>query len=477
MKKDLSVKKKVYIYMFSNFFRVAMSILLNAVLSRILTSYEFGIVAIFSVFSLFFITISDVGIGPAIVQIKELSREDTDNIFSFTFYIAFVSSVLFALSSFPIGLFYKNDVLIPLCCILSVSVFFGIVNMVPSGIINRDKNFVFISARNIIVFLLASVVAILLAFRGFGVYSIVIQTIISSVLTFFADYFFTKPSLKLRININSLKKIYKFSVFQFFFNIVCYASRNIDDLLTGKYISTSELGFYNKAYTLMLYPVENLSGVFSPIIHPVLSDYQDEPNVIYDKYVKIVRILFLLGILVTTLCFFNSEEIVNIVCGPNWQKTIVCFKIMSIAILPQIINSCAGAIFQSIGNTKLLFFNSCINIFVSFVLILFAVFFFKDIFYVSLAIALTYYFHFIAANFMLIVYGFKKSIFKFLFELKKEIIILIFVFASGFLYVFRYSNYFVSLIAKSSFILIVFVLMVIVMRDSRLITVLFLKKD
>lgn len=467
MMKDNNIKTKSYIYMLSNFFRVIMSILLNAILSRILTPYDFGIVAIVSVFSIFFITISDIGIGPAIVQIKELSREDTDNIFSMTIYIALISSVLFAIASLPIAHFYNNDDLVPLFFILSSSVFFGVSNMVPAGIINRDKHFIFIAIRNIVVFLISSVIAIIFAFEGFGVYSIVVQTIISSILTFIADYIYTKPSFIICIRINSLKKIFKFSIFQFFFNLICYASRNIDDMLTGKYIGTSELGFYNKAYTLMLYPVENLSGVFSPIIHPVLSDYQNKPDVIYEKYVKIVRILFLLGILVSSLCFFNSNEMITIVCGPNWEKTIVCFKIMSVAILPQMLNSCAGAIFQSLGNTKLLFINGCINIFVSFVLILIAVFCFKDINYISFAIVLTYYFHFLAAHFMLIVWGFGKNFIKFIFELKKEILILFIVFSFGLLFVFNFSNVFISLFVKSCFILIIFVLMLFISGDYK----------
>ena len=107
-------------------------------------------------------------------------------------------------------------------------------------------------------------------------------------------------------------------------------------------MGSAELGYYNKAYTLMLYPVNNLTGVISPVLHPILSDYQKQLDVIYKKYMKIVRLLACIGLYVAPVCFLAAEELIAILYGPNWGKSVVCFQLLAIAIIPQMINSHIG---------------------------------------------------------------------------------------------------------------------------------------
>ena len=70
------------------------------------------------------------------------------------------------------------------------------------------------------------------------------------------------------------------------------------------------LGYYDKAYRLMLYPVQNLTHVITPVLHPILSDYQDDYDKIYSQYVKVVKILSLLGVFILVFCFFSAKEII-----------------------------------------------------------------------------------------------------------------------------------------------------------------------
>ena len=408
--------------MASNFFKIVMSIVVTAILSRILNSYDYGIVAIISVFSVFFITISDVGISPAIVQIKDLCDDDLNNIFSFSVYLAFVSCFAFIVLSIPISRIYHDSILIPACSLLSVSVLFGILNMVPSGIVNRNKKFLFLAKRNVVVYLIASILAIALAINGFGVFSIVFQSVSAAVLTFFVDYIVTRPKFRIRVNISCLKKIAGFSVVQCFFNLICYASRNLDDLLTGKFISTSQLGNYNKAYTLMLYPVENLVGVFSPVIHPLLSDFQNDRQVIYNKYIKISRLLFLVGSVVSTICFCCSYEIVTIICGDKWFDAATCFKILSIAIMPQMLNSCV-----------------------------------------------VYYCHYLLSHYMLMKFGFEQKFHNYLFSQHKEILIFIILFGIGQFINFDFNNLFLSLLVKFTTVVAAFLIIFVVFGEWKLV--------
>lgn len=457
--------------------RILIALGVNAILSRLLNAYDFGVAAIITVFSTFFLTISDAGISPAIVQIKELNKDDTDSIFSLTVYIAVASAIAFFVISYPVSRIYNDSIYISMFLWLSISVLFGVINMVPSGLLNRDKRFILLSIRNIISTVLSATLAIVLAINGFGIYAIVAQSVVSSIVCFFTDYVFTKPTFRFRIQFSGLKKIYKFSVFQYVFYIVCYLSRTIDDLLTGKFISTVELGYYNKAYTVMLYPVDNLAGVFSPVIHPLLSDYQMDHSKIYDIYVKISRLLFLLGGFVSISCFVCSNEIIRIICGENWERTIICFRVMSFAILPQMLNSCVSAVYQSINNTKLLLYNSIVNATFSLIAIFISVFGFKSIYALSISIAIVYYFHNISAHFMLLEFGLKTSVLDYCFKLRKELFVFFISLLLAFFIKFNIPNIFYVFLCKMIVVLGTYVLMIIFTGDYKLIVDFLFKKS
>ena len=94
------MKKAALINASGKYSKVLLSVIVNAVLARILSADDYGIVAIITVFSTFFATFSDMGFGPAIIQNKDLTKEDISNIYSFTVYISFALMLLFAICSF-----------------------------------------------------------------------------------------------------------------------------------------------------------------------------------------------------------------------------------------------------------------------------------------------------------------------------------------------------------------------------------------
>ena len=79
----------------------------------------------------------------------------------------------------------------------------------------------------------------------------------------------------------AIKKIFSYSIFQFLFNFTNYFSRNLDKLIIGRYFSMEELGYYEKSYRLMTLPLQYVTNVITPVMHPILTslqnDYKDLP--------------------------------------------------------------------------------------------------------------------------------------------------------------------------------------------------------
>lgn len=456
--KVYSIKKAAIINAAGKYSKVILSIIVEVILARLLTPHDYGVVAVVTVFTTFFATFSDMGIGTVIIQKKDLTKQDINQLYTFTVYAALFLSILFFLFSYGIASFYKSNIYINIGHLLSISLFFNTLNMVPNGILNRQKRFVTIAIRTIVVYVVTIIITIALAFWGAGYYSLVIQTILSAFFTFIWNVKTTKPKFQFKYDNTPLKKIASYSGFQFAFNLLNYFSRNLDNLLAGKFIGSTQLGYYNKAYTLMQYPVSNLSGVVTPVLHPILSDFQDQKEILYKKYMKVVKILTFLGIWAETICIFAGPEIIHIMYGNKWNESVICFQLLALSIATQMINSSSGAAFQALGNTRLLFIQGIVNTGVTIIAILIGVFNGKTIFALALWVSLSFIANFVISFVFLVKLAFKKSFIRFWLEMMPYIFMGIILVIATNIYPFTFNIAFISLVVKVGYITVIYLI-------------------
>lgn len=391
--KNTSMLSALFMQMISKYSNVIIQIIITMILSRLLSPREYGVVAVVTVFLTFFQVLSDLGISTSIVQYKDLTKKDYNSLFFFSLLLGIGLALTFCIISFPLSLIYKNSELILLCCCASPAVLFSTLNMVPNGVILKNKDFKSISIRLVVASICAGVIAILLAFCGAGAFSLVANTVISNFVILIWNWVKTKLSFSNPHFISSLKRIFKFSIFQGGFSIINYFSRNLDNLLVGALMGTVQLGFYDKAYKLMQYPITYLSGVFSSVLQPYLSEYEDKRKVIYVNWLGICRILFIIGCLIASIFFVFSYQIINLMFGVQWLSAAPVLAMLSISLPVQVVNSTSGAIFQSTGHTDYLFYSGLLCTGISIIAILFGVFS-MNIIILGLAISIAYCIHF-----------------------------------------------------------------------------------
>ena len=179
------------------------------------------------------------------------------------------------------------------------------------------------------------------------------------------------------------------------FNVINYFSRNLDKLVIGKKLGMNQLGYYQKSYSLMMLPLQNITAVITPVIHPIFSDFQNDINKLASGYEKIIRLLAFIGLPLTVGLFFTAKELTLIFFGPQWMPSVPVFKILAISAGVQVILSSSGSIFQASGDTKSLFvcglFSSILNVSG----ILFGVFYFKSVEGVAYCISTTFAVNFV----------------------------------------------------------------------------------
>ncbi len=407
----------------SKYSGIFISLIIMGVLSRLLGPEDFGIYTVAAVIIAFFAIFTDMGISPAIIQRKDLSDEDLSQIFSFTFWVGIILSTLFFFSSWFIGHIYESPILVELCQLLSINLFFASATIVPNALFYKNKQFRFIAIRTLSIQIIGGVISIIVALLDGGLYALVINPILSSIVLFFISI--KKYPIKLRFTwgIGSLRKIFSYSAYQFMFNTLNYFSRNLDKLLIAKLMGMDLSGYYEKSYSLMMKPLQNITQVITPVMHPIFSDYQNDLNKLASSYEKIIRLLAFIGFPVAVLMFFCSTELILILYGDQWLPAIPVFQILTLSVGIQVVLSSSGSIYQAAGDTRSMFicgvFSSTVNV----AGILFGIFFFKTLNGVATCICITFAINFIQCYWMMYKKTFKRNGYLFSKQLYSPIIL------------------------------------------------------
>ena len=335
---------------------IVVTLVVSGVLARLFTPEEFGVVNIATVVIAFFAIFSDLGIGPAVIQHKNLDKRDLGGIFSLTLWSGAFMALLFFAASGLIASFYDDSAeLRNILRILSANLFFAAANIVPNGLILKEKRFRFAAVRSLSVQVVGGAAAIAAAYAGAGIYALTINPVFSSLMLFVINYRQNPLSVHLKPGKAAVGKVFSFSAYQFSFQLLNYFSRNLDKLLMGRYMSLSQLGYYDKSYRLMMLPLQNITQVVTPVMHPIFSDYQNDLNRLASAYERILRLLAFIGIPLSVLLFFTAEEVTLIIFGQQWLPSVPVFRILTLSVGVQIILSSSGSIFQAAGDTRSLF--------------------------------------------------------------------------------------------------------------------------
>lgn len=474
---NASIKSAVFINAVGKYSSVFFQLIFSAFLSRILTPAEFGVVTVINVFVVFFELFSDLGIGTAIIQKRTLTETDIECIFGFTVYLGMGLALLFCILAYGIAHYLGNNVYITLGQIFAVSIMLASCNTVPNALLMKNKQFIAVSIRNVVACIVSYAVAILLALYGFSYYSLVIRSVVMSAVLFLWNRRASRIRLCLKINRNSIQKIWDYSLFQFGASIINYFQRNLDNLLVGKYMGEEQVGYYNKSYTLMQYPILYLPQVITPVLHPIMAEHQNDKNYIYDQYIKIVQFLSSVGCFICVFFFFASEEIIMIMFGNQWKAAVEPFGIISLSIWPQMLTSTVGCIMQSLDDTKNLFRMCMISLIVSTAGVTIGVAS-GDLNNLAICIVVIYYLHFIIYYYYLMHIVLKKSFWHFFKMLQADIASLFFMFAAGLIItkVMTTENLFLSFFVKGILFIGIYVLILILTKRYKLFLHLLYKK-
>lgn len=208
----------------------------------------------------------------------------------------------------------------------------------------------------------------------------------------------------------------------------------------------------------MMLPLQNITQVITPVMHPIFSDLQDDKEKLPTSYERIIRFLSFIGLPLSVLLFFTAEEVTLIIFGNQWLPSIPVFRILALSVGIQIVLSSSGSIFQAAGDTRSLFvcgaFSSALNV----TGMLLGIFYFGTLSAVANCIVVTFTVNFVQCYWQMYRVTFRRSLWPFIRQLISPLAVsgLIALVLLPMQYAMEGMNIFVTIIAKGIISFIIF---------------------
>lgn len=322
-------------------------------LARLLSPQEYGLIAMITVFTGFGAVLMDFGFGNALIYKDKPSHLDWSSVLWINFAMGLSLTAILFLFSPNLAEFYGEAQLESLSQVLSCFFVLSSLSLVPKAKLRRNLDFRSIALSNVLAILVSGTIGVYLAYTGYGVWSLIVQRI-SHAGILMLGYFITirwLPSLV--FSIKSIKSIFSYSIFQFGTGFIGYWSRNLDNLLIGKFASTAELGVYNRAYSFLMMPINTISKLLTTVMMPSISRIRNDKEKVSHNFIRVARLLCFIVSPIMALLFLGSKEITLLVFGPKWLGIVPFLKLFSLLGLYQSILSLNGPIYYALGRTRL----------------------------------------------------------------------------------------------------------------------------
>lgn len=351
--------------MLSRYAVYAVNLLSMMVLARIFTPQDYGTVAAIMVFFVFFQLMAEAGLGPAIINVERLEAVDRNGLFGLTLFAGTALALLFASLAPAFLLFYtlpRVDEVVPY---IAISLFFFAASIVPNALLLRDQAFFRIANAGLVAELVSTSSVIALSYLIDPLHALAAKGAFSAASLFFVTWYlsakteFGRPMPGKKFS--AIKPLLGFSGYQFGFNFINYFSRNLDNILIGKYMGATALGNYDKAYQLMKYPLMMLTFAMAPAIQPVIRKHAGDREKVEAIHRDFTFKLSLVGAAAGLAMFLLADWIILIALGKQWLDVVPIIRILAIAIPVQVVLSTSGSFFQAMNRADFLFLSGALS--------------------------------------------------------------------------------------------------------------------
>ncbi|HNP17782.1 MAG TPA: lipopolysaccharide biosynthesis protein [Fulvivirga sp.] len=333
-----------------SFFRIG----ITAILARILTPEDFGLLATAMIVTGFADLFVQFGFGQGLVQKKEIDQSDIGTAYTSSLILGVIFCILVLVLSHPLALYFKQPDLERILWLLSIIFPIKSFSQVQFSLLQKNKKFKVLAGRDAFSFVLGyGLISLVLAYFGYGVYSlvwgIIAQSIIYSILLSIGQ---NQYPLKFTFSKEKFNSLFNFGKNLTYAKIANYFALKGDYFVVSRIMGAENLGYYSRAYGLMNFPHSIIGNVLNTLLFVEFSDSQDNKEKLTSMVRDYLALLFFITGPVSLFAFILAPEIISILLGDQWTNTIIPFRILALVIVFKIGYKITGTLIKGIAKLE-----------------------------------------------------------------------------------------------------------------------------
>jgi len=331
----MSLKSKTLIgvlWTFSQQFSVkGIAFIVQIILARLLLPEVFGLIAIIQIFVAIGQTLVDAGMTSSLIRTQNADQKDYSTVFFLNLIASIIIYAILFFSAPPIATFFERPQLTSLLRVYTLTFIIQALASVQSTRLTKELNFKLQMYMQIPATISGGVVGVLLAYGGYGVWSLIWMYLTTTTINMLQHWFRTDWRPDFIIDKEKLKFHLNFGYKITLSGLVTSVYQHLYTLIIGKMFSTTVLGFYDQANRLRMFPVTNLTTALRKVTYPVFSSIQDDNERLRSAFKKITILVFYV---VTPIMFFLviiAEPLFRVVLTEKWIPSVPYFQVLAIS--------------------------------------------------------------------------------------------------------------------------------------------------
>ena len=325
------------------------------ILARLLTPYDYGCIGMLSIFMVLAEAFIDGGFGSALIQKKRPTQEDYSTIFWWNIGMAVVMYAILFFSAPAIARFYDIPLLCDVLRVQGVILFIYAFNIIQKNQLRKKLNFKLLSIVTIGTSLVALGITIYMAYKGYGVWALVAQHIITSAIPALVFWFYVKWRPIWTFSWSSFKELFSFGFYMFLTHIFNSFGHQIQGLLIGKFYNASTMGYYSKAHGLERLASTSISSVMTQVTYPLYAEAQDNKKQLANIIRRITMTLSYITFPLMFILLLCAKPIFVLLYSDRWLQSVPYFQVLCIAGLAYCLQGVNNQSVAAVGESRAMF--------------------------------------------------------------------------------------------------------------------------
>lgn len=333
------------------FANLGVKFVISIFLTRLLEPEEFGLIGMVTVIVSLASVFSNMGLSASLIQRKRLLPVHYNSVFYFNLSVSALLSILLFFAAPLVAVFYDRPELIAITQVLSVIFIINGTTTVQKTFLKKRLKNEFLTKAQFISAVSSGVIGVLLAYMDYGVWALVVQSILSGTINSVMLWFFSGWRPQTNFSFKALKQLWGYGFNLFLSSLLDTIYTQLDVLFIGKLFTPALLGFYIRAKSLnqmvVTFSSGSLMGIFFPVLSSVQNDNERFVNIV-DKAYKIINwVVFL----IIGLLFLSSYDIIVILFTEEWLPSLPIFRVLLVGAFGYPLSAILVNVVASKGNS------------------------------------------------------------------------------------------------------------------------------